>query len=299
MPFPTRLVVALVSVYVFWGGNFLAARFAVETIPPVSVTAMRFSLVGVLLYVFLALRGAARAGWGEWRDAAVTGALLLTLANGGLVWSQQFLPSGMASVLLGTTPMWLVTMDWLWKRGPKPRPAVFAGLFVGFLGILLLARHVVLKGDGAYLLGGTVLMGVSFCWALGSIYSRTARKPPNPLLGVAMQMLCGGGLLWCVAILSGAWGRTDFSAVSLKSWMGLLYLTFCGSLLGYAAYIWLLNNAPVSLVATYAYVNPMVAVLLGWLFAGETLGLREGGAALLILAAVVLITYGNRRPPRK
>lgn len=289
---------ALLSVYVFWGGTYLAGRFALETLPPLLVTAMRFLLAGVFLYGVLALRGQTRAGWREWIDAAVTGTLLLAMGNFGLVWSQQFLSSGMAAVLLGMTPIWLVLMDWLWKKGPRPGGLVFSGLFIGFLGIVLLARHMAMEKESRALLGGIALLAASFCWALGSIYSRTAHKPQNPLLGVAIQMLCGGGVLGLLSLLSGSWGGTDLAAVSFRSWMGVAYLIFCGSLLGYASYIWLLSHAPIALVSTYAYVNPMVAVFLGWLFAGESLGVREGTAALLILVAVVLITCGNRRPRR-
>ena len=290
-----RVLAALLSVYIFWGGTFLAARFAIETIPPASMTALRNIIGGLLLYVFFFLKGRAQASWREWRDAAVTGTLLLVTANAGMVWAQQFVSSGMAATLIGMTPVWLVLLDWLWKKGTRPNAWVTMGLLSGFVGIVFLVRHLALSGDAQYLFGICVVLAASFSWALGSIYSRSASQPNAPLLGVAMQMISGGTILSLIALLSGQWAQTDLSAVSMKSWIALLYLILCGSFLGYASYIWLLAHAPISLVSTYAYVNPVVAVFVGWLLADEIFGVREAVAALLILLAVVLITTGNAK----
>ena len=286
---------ALLSVYIFWGGTYLAGRFALETIPPMVVTSARFLVAGVLLYIVESLRGWERTGWKGWRDAAISGFFLLCLGNGALVWAQQYIPSGIAAIILGITPMWLVLLSCLMQKGPRPNGLVWSGLVLGFTGIALLAKDAATEQGGNYLFGACLVMGCSFFWALGSVCSRMAKQPRRPLQWVAMQTLSGGGLLLAAALFTGQWQKFDPTLLSLKSLGGIMYLIFCGSLLGYASYIWLLNNAPASLAATYAYVNPLVAVLVGWLFAGETMGTREALAAAVIITAVILITIGNGR----
>lgn len=289
------VLAALLSVYVFWGGTYLAGRFALESIPPLVVTSARFLIAGVLMYGMEWMRGLDRAGWREWRDAAVSGMLLLAFANGGLVWAQQYIPSGIAAIILGMTPMWLVLIHWLWERTSRPNLLVLTGLVLGFAGIVLLARDAAMEQGGDYFFGACLVMGSAFFWALGSVYSKMSTQPKRPLQWVAMQMLCGGAVLSIAALLTGQLGRFDAAALTAKSFGGIMYLIFCGSFLGYASYIWLLNHAPASLAATYAYVNPLVAVFVGWLFAGETMGTREALAGVVIIAAVVLITVGNNR----
>lgn len=289
------VLAALLSVYVFWGGTYLAGRFALESVPPLVVSGMRFLIAGILMYGMEWMRGTDRAGWREWRDAAASGMLLLTFANGGLVWAQQYIPSGIAAIILGMTPMWLVLIHWLWERTSRPNLLVLTGLVLGFAGIVLLARDAALEQGGGYFFGACLVMGSAFFWALGSVYSKMSVQPKRPLQWVAMQMLCGGVVLSIAALLSGQWGRFDAGALTMKSLGGITYLIFCGSFLGYASYIWLLNRAPASLAATYAYVNPLVAVFVGWLFAGETMGTREALAGVVIIAAVALITVGNNR----
>lgn len=289
------VLAALLSVYVFWGGTYLAGRFALESTPPLVVGSIRFLVAGILMYGVEWLRGLSPAGRREWRDAAVSGVLLLAFGNGALVWAQQYIPSGLAAVILGITPMWLVLIHWAWERGSRPNALILTGLALGFTGIVLLARGAAIEQGGSYLFGACLVMGCSFFWALGSVYSKMSRQPRKPLQWVAMQMLCGGTVLFLAALFSGQWGRFDATALTAKSLGGILYLIFCGSFLGYASYIWLLNHAPASLAATYAYVNPLVAVLVGWLFAGETMGTRETVAGAVIIASVVLITAGNNR----
>lgn len=289
------VLAALLSVYVFWGGTYLAGRFALESIPPMVVSSARFLIAGILLYAVECLRGLDRAGWREWRGAAISGTLMLGLANGGLLWAQQYIPSGIAAIILGMTPMWMVLIHWIWQRSSRPNFMVILGLLLGFTGITLLAQDAAMGQGGNYFFGACLVMGSAFFWALGSICSKMSVQPKRPLQWVAMQMLCGGTLLFIAALLAGQFQRFDIAQLTTKSLGGILYLIFCGSFLGYASYIWLLNNAPASLAATYAYVNPLVAVLVGWLFAGETLGRREAIAAVVIIAAVALITVGNNR----
>ncbi len=289
------VLAALLSVYVFWGGTYLAARFAIETMPPTAMAGMRFLISGILMYAWEYTQGLERTGWKEWRDAAVVGFFMLFLANGGVVWAQQFVPSGLAAIILGMTPLWLVLLNWLWQKGPRPNGLVGVGLALGFTGIALLAQDAATGQGGNYFFGSCILVASSLFWALGSLYSRTACQPKRPLQGVAMQMLSGGFALCVVAAFMGQWRQVNLDAVSMKSLAAFMYLIFCGSFLGFGSYIWLLKKAPTSIVATYAYVNPLVAVCVGWLFAGETLGMREAMAAAVIIVAVFLITVGNTR----
>ena len=290
-----KVVAALLSVYLFWGGTYLAARFALESMPPLVVTCLRHFLAGILLYAAEWKRGLAPAGWREWRDAAVAGTLLLALGNGMMVTGQQYIPSGLAATIPGTVPMWIVLIYWFWKKDAKPNIATIAGLVIGFAGVALLAQNAATVHSSTYFFGVCIVIAAAFFWSLGSVYSKMSVQPKNPLQWASMQMICGGAVLFIGALISGQLGRLDISAVSARSWAGILYLIFFGSCLGYASYVWLLNNASPSLASTFAYVNPLVAVFLGWLIAGEVLGEREIVAAAIIISAVVLVTMGNNK----
>lgn len=290
------VLAALLSVYVFWGGTYLAAKFAIETMPPTAMAAVRFIISGILMLTWSYMRGWNRVGWKEWRDAAITGCFLLCFANGSIVWAQQYVASGLVAVILGITPLWLVLLNWLWQKGRKPNALIMLGLFLGVSGIVVLAYDAVLNARGShYLIGSGIVLAGSIFWAVGSIYSRTASQPKQPLQGVGMQMLSGGMALCLAAALMGQWPQVDWGGISTRSLIALAYLVICGSFLGFASYIWLLKNAPTPLVATYAYVNPIVAVFVGWLFAGEVLGAKEILATAIIVSAVILITIGNNR----
>ena len=286
---------ALLSVYVFWGGTFLAARFALESMPPLMVTSTRFLVAGLLLYAFLWMRGLDRTGCKEWKNAAISGFLLLVSGNGVLVWGQQYIPSGIASIIPGANPMWIILFLWLGGKISKPDAATLTGLLLGLTGIMLLAGRAAAEGDGNYLLGICLAVTGSISWSAGSVYSKLSDKPKHPLQWAAMQMICGGSVLMALALLSGQWQKLDPADISAKSAGAVLYLIFCGSLFGYASYIWLLNNTSPSLAGTHAYVNPIVAVFVGRLFASEILVAREATAASVIVSAVALITMGNNR----
>lgn len=299
IPARWRVTAALVTVYLVWGSTYLAIRFADETLPPLLMAGTRFLIAGGGLYVWLRARGARRPSAAEWRAGLVVGALLLLLGNGGVVWSEVTLPSGIVALLIGTVPLWMAIFDWLRPGGARPHAGVFVGLLFGFAGIALLVSPSDLAG-GAHLNLAVVavVLVAAMCWAAGSLYSRSGRLPANPLMGTGVEMLAGGVLLVLAGSVTGEWSTLHLQAVSARSLLGLVYLILVGSLVGFTAYIWLLRHTTAAVASTYAYVNPMVAVFLGWALAGETVTARTLLAAGVIIAGVVVITTFQARATR-
>ncbi|HEX5759939.1 MAG TPA: drug/metabolite exporter YedA [Thermoanaerobaculia bacterium] len=289
-----RLAPALGAVYLIWGSTYLAIRFAIETIPPFLMAGARFLVAGVLLYVWARASGAARPTLAQWRATAAIGGFLLLGGNGGVVWAEQHVPSGIAALLITTEPLWIVLLDWLRPNGRRPGWRVAAGLLLGFAGTVLLVRPGL--GGGVYPLGAIVLVLASLSWAWGSLRSTWAPLPSSRILTTGMQMLAGGALLLLVGLATGEPARFALAEVSTRSLLAVLYLVVFGSLIAFSAYVWLLREAPPALVATYAYVNPVVAVLLGWGLAGEPLTAGTLAAAAVIIAGVVVITTAPRHP---
>jgi drug/metabolite transporter (DMT)-like permease len=290
-----QVVVAFAAVYLVWGSTYLAIHFGIETLPPFLMAGTRFLAAGAILYGFARLVGARRPTRATWWTTGLTGVLLLG-GNGGVVWAQQRVPSGMTALLVATVPLWMVLLDWAVERR-RPTARVWAGLAVGFLGLALLIGPADFLGGGAAdPLGAAVLICASLSWATGSVVSRRVALPASPLLGTGMQMLAAGAVLLAFGSLAGEWPRLELAGVSTRSWLALAYLVVFGSLVGFTAYTWLLRNVEIAKVATYAYVNPVVAVLLGWMFAGEALTPRMGLAAGVIVAAVAFITSARARP---
>jgi len=296
---PSRLALltAFAIVYVIWGSTFLAILFAIETLPPFLMASARFLVAGSLLYAWSRLvSGAAAPSRANWRATAIVGALLLLGGNGLLVWSEQRIPSGVAALLVGTVPCFMVLVDWLRPGGSRPTGLVVAGLLLGLLGLAWLVGPDRLLGGGrADLIGAVVVVVGSFSWALGSVYSRHAATPPSPFLSTAMQMLSGGVALLVLSVLLGEPWAFDVNAVSLRSLLGVLYLIVLGSIVAFSAYIWLLRVSTPARVSTYAYVNPVIAVVLGWALAGEALTTRMLVAAAVIVSGVALITLAPKR----
>ena len=292
---------AMLSVYIVWGSTYLAIRFAVQSMPPFLMAGFRFLLAGAILYIWRRLRGDAPPRLVHWRSAAIVGVFLLLGGNGGVVWAEQRVVSGVAALIVGAAPLWMILIDWV--RGIyRPSWVVVLGVLVGFAGIVVLVGPAELTGLHGSIdpLGAGVLLLASVFWAVGSLYSRKADLPSSALLGTAMEMLTGGAALAVVGTLTGEWSRLDLSAVTLPSLLGLGYLVIFGSLVGFTAYTWLLRVAPTTLVSTYAYVNPVVAILMGNLLASEPLTPRILLAAAVIVGAVALITFkpafGRKRP---
>lgn len=288
-----RVVAAFATVYLVWGSTYLAIAVAVESIPPFMLAAMRFLSAGVVLYALARLGGSSRPTLREWRSTALVGLLMLMVGNGAVVWSEtgDRVPSGVAALIVGTVPLWMVLVDWLRPGGVRPAWRVFAGLALGFGGLtILIAKDSPTGSRGVDLLGAAALAGGSLSWAIGSVVSRHVALPKNKPLSTAMQMLGGGLGLVVAATIHGDFRGFTLAAVSGRSWLALAYLVVFGSLLAFTAYVWLLQVSTPARVATYAYVNPVVAVALGWLMRNEPLTLRIALSAAAIVAGVVFIT---------
>ncbi len=281
----------MLAVYIVWGSTYLAIRFAVETIPPFLMAGTRFLIAGLMLYGWRRLAGDAAPQKLEWKSAAIIGLLLLVGGNGLVSWAEQYVPSGITALMVGAAPLWMVLIDAVRPGGVRPGWQTVAGVLIGFAGIGLLVggwqtgQHI----QQVNLAGVLALFASGILWAAGSLYSRNARLPGSPLMGTGMEMLAGGVGLLLLGTLVGEWLRLDLAGISSRSLMGLGYLIVFGALVGFAAYTWLLRVAPTPLVSTYAYVNPLIAILLGSLMAGEALSARILIAALVILSAVALI----------
>jgi drug/metabolite transporter (DMT)-like permease len=283
---------ALIAVYIVWGSTYLAIRFVVETMPPFLAASFRFLIAGGVLYAFSRLRGDKAPVRIEWRSAAIIGLFLLVGGNGAVMWAEQRVASGIAALMIASVPLWIALLDSIRPGGRRPDRWVILSVIAGFLGIIILIGPTQMIGieDQVDLLGIAVLLFAAFSWAIGSLYNRSARLPESPLLGTSMQMLVGGLGLFLLGTVVGEWSQVDINNFSTASLLGMVYLIVFGSWVGFASYIWLLRVAPTTLVSTYAYVNPLVAILLGSLLAGEVLTPRVLLAALFILGSVVVIT---------
>ena len=291
---------AMLALYIVWGSTYLAIHFAIQSMPPFLMAAARFLAAGAILYAWRRMAGDPAPRRVEWRSAAVVGLFLLLGGNGGVVWAEQVVPSGIAALMIGAVPLWMVLIDALIPGGQRPAPLALAGVLIGMGGIILLVNPWQMGGgEGALHPAGMIVLLLStLAWAIGSLYSRKARLPASPLLGTGMEMLAGGAGLVLVGTLSGEWARLDLAAITAPSLAGLAYLIVFGSLVGFASYTWLLRTAPTSLVSTYAYVNPLVAILLGSLLAGEVLTPRILFAGSVIIGSVVLINTARSMPRR-
>lgn len=296
-PATALVLAAFAAVYLLWGSTYLAIIFAIDTLPPLLMAGARFLLAGGVLYGVMRLRGEPAPTPRHWRSTAIIGALLLMFGNGGVTLAERTVPSGVTALLVAMVPMWMVLLEWLRPGGSRPTLRTVLGLVVGFVGMVVLVGPGVTGGGRVDLVGaGFVVLG-SAAWAAGSIYSRGATLPGSALLATGMEMLWGGAFLVAAATLTGEWGRFDPAAVSTASLLAYLYLVVFGSLVGFTAYIWLLGVSTPARVSTYAYVNPVVAVLLGWWLLDEPLTARVIAAAAIIVLAVAVITTGRRTGP--
>jgi drug/metabolite transporter (DMT)-like permease len=291
----TKIWIALLALYIVWGSTYLAIRFAVDTIPPFLQAGLRFLISGLILVIWRRAAGDEMPSLKQWRSLAIVGTLLLLGGNGLVSFAEQRIASGVAALIIGTVPLWLVLIEAIRPGGVRPSWRALIGLIVGFGGIYLLIGPSELTGKFQFdILGTLTLITAAFLWSLGSIYSRSAELPKSALMTTGAEMLAGSIPIFIVSILFGELKSFSFAQVSGQSWLALLYLITFGSMVGFVAYIWLLQNAPVSLVATYAYVNPLVAVLLGSWFAQESLTARTLFAAGIIIGSVVFINSARQ-----
>lgn len=286
---PALIWAALATVYVLWGSTYFGIRVAVETMPPFLMSGIRFVIAGGALLAWrlpLARRAGVSPTAGQWKRALIIGAALLLGGNGGVAWAEQTVPSGITALTVAAVPMWMALIDRVFC-GRRLSPAAIVGLVVGFAGVALLAGA---PGGGSISpIGTAVLICASLSWAAGSLYSRTAHMPEDSLLATGMEMAAGGACLCLASVAFGEPAHLHVAAISPASWIAFCYLVVFGAIVGFSAYLWVIRAAPTSLVSTYAYVNPLVAVFLGWAFLHEDVNARIAFAGAVILGAVALI----------
>lgn len=292
-PSKLAIIAAFAALYLVWGSTYLGIRFAIASIPPLLMAGARYSLAGLIMYAIARWQGAPRSSLAEWRTALIVGACLLLGGNGGVTVAEQWVPSGLAALLVATVPIYIALLAWLNGSAPRPRPLVLLGLAGGFGGVAILVGPALTNrtpAGSAHLGAGMVILLVgSFIWSLGSLYSRRARNAPSPFLAAGQQMLCGGTLQTIAGLTTGEARGFDWRQISLLSLGAFVYLVLIGAVVGFTAYIWLLRHCDPAKVATYAYVNPVVAVLLGAAFAGESINGRTVLAAVVIIGSVALV----------
>ncbi len=293
------LAAAFAAIYLIWGSTYLAIRIGLESLPPFLLAGLRFTVAGVLLYVWLRARGVPKPSDGQWWSAVITGVLMLVCGVGGVTWAEQWIPSGVAALLVTTVPLWLAVLDaTVFRRGGLAARDVI-GMVIGLAGVAVLMGLSSADLGRVHPIGAVVILAGALCWSLGSLHSRRADLPSSPGMTVAIQMLGSGVVLLVISSAMREW-QSGFSlaSITMKSAAALAYLAVMGSIVALCAYVWLLRRVSASAVGTYAFVNPVVAVLLGWAVAGESLGPRVIVASVMIVGAVVLIQSNQwRRAP--
>jgi drug/metabolite transporter (DMT)-like permease len=283
-----KIALAFFALYVCWGMTYLAMRVAVVTIPPHLLSGSRFVIAGLILYAWTRSHGEPAPSAPQWRAASVVGGFLLLGGNASVAWAEQRVPSGLAAVLIAVAPIWMVGLEWA-RGGSRPSKQVAAGLLLGLAGVGLLVSSRADPGTRVDPLGAIILILASASWAWGSVWSKSAPLPKSPFLATSMEMIAGGLLLLLTAGVSGQFRAFDPAKVSLAAALSWGYLVVFGSLVGFTAYIWLLGVTSIAKAGTYAYVNPVVAVFLGWAILDETVTPRMLLAAAVILAGVALV----------
>lgn len=295
---PSRLafILAFAAIYLIWGSTYLGIRVAVRTMPPFIMAGTRFAVAGVLLFGFLRLRGAAWPTARQWRDQAIIGTFLLLGGNALVSWSEQTVPSGITCLILGSSPLVMVIMDWIRPGGRKPTVGLIIGVGVGIAGVaLLLGPGAIPAGSRPPAIGVAVLFLSSVSWWTGSFYSKHITSRTPLMMASAMQMLGGCVSMLLTGLLLGEGSALRVASISGESWFAFAYLVIAGALVAYPVYVWLLEHCTPASISTYAYVNPVVAVILGWAILDEPLNLRILLAAMVIIGAVAIISMGRAR----
>lgn len=293
-----KLFAAFAAVYLIWGSSYLAIAWGLGTIPPFLLGAARFITAGTILFAIAATRGGAAFSRRQLVNASIVGALLPFAGNGALIWAQQRIPSGIAALIVATVPLWMVVIQTAVEH-VRPSRQIWTGVVLGIVGLAILVSAGRGVAGAVHIPSALILCAGSIAWASGSIYSRSADLPDSGLASAALTMLAAGAFFTVVALVAGEHRGFSVDEVSIRSVVGLAYLSIFGSVIAYSAYIWLLQAASPARVGTYAYVNPVIAVFLGWAFLNEPITTRTMIAAGVILAAVVLITLAPQPARRR
>ena len=306
-----RLYTAFFLIYFIWGSTYLAIRYAIDSIPPFLMAGARFALAGIVMMGFLLLRGVPLPSWSQYWRLAIVGIFLFVGGNGLVVWAEQYIDSGLAALLVSTLPLWLILLDWLWAGGSPPTLRALTGIALGIVGTVVLIKPEYLlpalapqtndpvpPEDHSAFASVVVVLG-SVLWAIGSIYLKKFKTPKSIFMSAACQMSGGGIALLLLSLVRGEWQEFDWHAVTLASFTGFSYLFCFGSMIAISAYVWLLQNAQASAISTYAFVNPVVALFLGWLIADEPITTAIVIGAGIILAGVVLVILAPRPAARR
>lgn len=281
---------AFAAIYVIWGSTYLAIRILVESMPAFFAAGLRFLIAGVLLFVVMRLKGVRLPSAEEWRHSVVTGTLLLVGGNGLVVWAERSVSSGRAALIVAMAPVWFATLEWLRPGGKRPDLKTMAGIIVGFAGVIILVNGRGANGGESSFWGVLALLVAGISWAAGSLFGKYRHNSASPWMNAASQMIAGGAGLLLLGTMLGEPFRTDWSEVTMRSVGALIYLIVAGSWVGFSAYVWLLKVSVPSKISTYAYVNPVIAVFLGWLALDEAVTWRMLWGALVVLAGVIVIT---------
>jgi drug/metabolite transporter (DMT)-like permease len=282
---------AFASIYIIWGSTYLAIRIVVESMPAFFSAGIRFVIAGALLFAFLRVRGVPLPSRSQWRHASITGTLLLLGGNGLVVWAERSLSSGRAALLVALAPVWFATLEWLRPGGKRPTPKTVMGIIVGLFGVLaLVSGRIGGPSDENTLSGALAVIVAGISWAGGSLYNKHSHAGGSHWMNASAQMLCGGATLLVVGSLLGEPIHTEWSRITLRSTLALIYLVIFGSWIGFSAYVWLLKVSTPGKVSTYAYVNPVIAVFLGWAVLHESVTAQMLWGALVILVGVIIIT---------
>jgi drug/metabolite transporter (DMT)-like permease len=296
-PSTIAMFAAFFVIYVVWGSTYLAIRYAVETIPPLLVVVLRQGLAGIAIFGYAWSRGY-RPTAREWRASVVLGIFYFTIGHGTLHWAETIVPSGLAALLTASEPIWIAIMAAMVSREERLTAKTIFGLLLGIAGVALLMRAEAAPGQSHLLFGCIVILIGAFSWACGVIYARSSALPRDPVARAGMAAMSGAGVLLIVAIFNGEIAHAHVSAFSARSIGGLLYLIIFGSIIAFTTYTWLLDHCSPTLVSTHTYANPIIAVLLGWALAGETVNSRVLLAGIITLLAVFLISRGTAREPK-
>jgi len=290
----TRIILGFAAIYLIWGSTYLGIRYAVATIPPLLMMGIRHSLAGAVVYAWMRARGVPAPQLRQWGYALVAGAMLFLGGHGILAWAEQKIPSGLAALLCATLPLWTVLIARVDGTERKLGLKAWSGVFLGFAGVALLVGPDFLRQrlDLLAVLAGTAS---SLLWAIGTSYARRVKFPSSTAVSAAMQMMSGGVLLLLTALLAGETSHLQVASITPRSFLALAYLIVFGSIIAFSVYVWLLTVSSPSRLSTYAYVNPVVAVFLGWALAGEPLGIRTVGATAIILLGVALVSTRRRQ----